>query len=295
MTDLRCAPASRERCESGVATASTVRAFLVLQQEGSWGRDALQDSALPADVAAWLRRMARETGVRPLLVRRHARAVDDSVTVMAAFADPRDPWLETERFADVSEVMDLDLAALATGTSVGLARDQRPAFLTCTHGSHDACCAVEGRPVASALAASHPELAWECSHIGGDRFAGNLLVLPHGLYYGRVDATSAPSIADAHLSGRLDMAHLRGRSGHSFAIQAAEHHVRTHLGLDGIDDLVLVGRRRDGDDVTARFRIADRTWDVTVRPRLGDVATLTCRAPRASRPRHHELVDIRPA
>ena len=33
---------------------------------------------------------------------------------------------------------------------------------------------------------------WEVSHIGGDRFAANLLVLPEGLYYGRVVAGRPP-------------------------------------------------------------------------------------------------------
>src|SRR4029453_5830608 len=62
-------------------------------------------------------------------------------------------------------------------------------------GRHGACCAERGRPVAAALAQAHPEETWEVSHIGGDRFAGNLLVLPNGLYYGRLDpgpALAAP-------------------------------------------------------------------------------------------------------
>lgn len=295
MTDPRCALASLRREESAIGTASTVRSYLVVQQEGSWGRDALVDSALPADVATWLRRASRETGVRPLLVRRHRRADGDGVVVFAAHAHPRHPWLESARLDDVAAITDLDPAVLARGESVGLPRRDDPVLLTCTHGSHDVCCAVEGRPVAAALADSHPDLSWECSHLGGDRFAGNLLILPHGLYYGRVDAGSAPAIAAAHLAGRLDLAHLRGRSGYPFAVQAAEHHLRTHLDLDGLDDLVLVGRSSDDGVVTARFRVADRTWEVAVRPMLGDPSDLTCRAPRPNRARHHALVDVRPA
>lgn len=295
MTDPRCALASLRRDESAVGTASTVRAFLVVQQEGSWGTDALVDSALPVPVAAWLRGAARDHGVRPLLVRRHRRADPAGISVFAAWADPHDPWLESARLDDVTAITDLDPAALARGQSVGLDRHVDPILLTCTHGSHDPCCAVEGRPVAHALADSHPDLAWECSHVGGDRFAGNLLVLPDGLYYGRVDADTAAPIAARHLSGRLDLAHLRGRSGYSFAAQAAEHHLRTHLDLDGLHDLTLVGQRRHDDVVTVRFEVAERAWDVTVRPALGEASRLTCRAPRSSRPRHHALVELRPA
>ena len=46
-----------------------------------------------------------------------------------------------------------------------------------------------------ALAAAYPEETWECSHLGGDRFAGTMNLLPHGLSYGRVPAGRAPAVA----------------------------------------------------------------------------------------------------
>ena len=91
---------------------------------------------------------------------------------------------------DIHEVHDLDVEALGAGRSPGLTPHAGPGLRVCTHGRHDTCCAERGRPVAAALAAAHPELTWEVSHIGGDRFAANALVLPHGLYYGRLDADS---------------------------------------------------------------------------------------------------------
>src|SRR5690606_7696048 len=114
---------------------------------------------------------------------------------------------------DIHEVLDLDLAALGAGRSPGLTRVDDSLFCVCTHGRHDACCAERGRPVAAALEAAHPEQTWEVSHIGGDRFAANMVVLPHGLYYGRLDAVSALGVAGTHLAGGLDLDHLRGRSG----------------------------------------------------------------------------------
>ncbi|MBY5162967.1 sucrase ferredoxin [Salsipaludibacter albus] len=294
MSDPRCALASRQRDEAAFGTASTVRAFLLVQQEGAWGQDALEDSALPDDVAAWLRTTSRATGVRPLLIRRHGRAAEHGVRVFAAYAHHREPWLETGLLDDVGEVTGLDLAALADGRSTGLARTEAPVVLTCTHGSHDLCCAVEGRPVATALAASHPDLSWECSHLGGDRFAGNVLLLPRGLSYGRVGPDLAPAIVDGHLAGRVDRDHLRGRSGWPFAVQAAAHHLRAHLDVDGIDDLLLTGARRDDHVVTATFTVAERAWTVAVRAEHGPEAVLTCRSPRPNRPLHHALVEVRP-
>ena len=133
-----------------------------------------------------------------------------------------------------------------------------PVFAVCTHGRHDTCCAERGRPVAAALAAAHPDLTWEVSHIGGDRFAANALVLPHGLYYGRLDEDSVVGMADAHLDGRLSLEHLRGRSGLGTALQYAEDALRRHLDERGIDAVRFVSRSQEDGTVTAVFAAAGR-------------------------------------
>ena len=79
-----------------------------------------------------------------------------------------------------------------------------PLFLVCTHGKHDPCCARYGRPLYEALRDElEPDRVWQVSHVGGDRFAGNLVCLPEGLYYGRVDRETAGSVLDEHLARRI--------------------------------------------------------------------------------------------
>jgi (2Fe-2S) ferredoxin len=88
--------------------------------------------------------------------------------------------------------------------------DREPLLLVCAHGLHDTCCAVRGRPVAAILATRWPNATWECTHLGGDRFAPNVLVLPDGTYYGALDAELAVGAIEQHLAGRLAVDHLRG-------------------------------------------------------------------------------------
>jgi hypothetical protein len=78
---------------------------------------------------------------------------------------------------------------------------------------------------------------YECSHLGGHRFAANVLVLPDGLCFGRLDARSAPALAGELEAGRLPLEHLRGRSGLAPEEQASEILIRRELGLTGLDDL----------------------------------------------------------
>lgn len=292
--DFRCARESVLRDEPVAGTASTVRAFLLLEHAGPWGVDALRDARLPDGLGPRLAARAAEARVRVLLVRRPGRRpARGHSTVFAAFAHPDRPWLERGDLADPSDVLDLDLGALRDGRSPGLTRTDDPAYCVCTHGRHDACCAERGRPVAAALALAHPEATWEVSHIGGDRFAGNLLVLPDGLYYGRLDPVTALSVVGHHRAGHLDLDHLRGRSGLPMPVQAAEVALRRELGETRTDALRLVGRSVAGPDTEAVFAVGGAAYAVTVRTSPGDEPVqLTCRAAREQPAPQHELVSV---
>ncbi|WUS93748.1 sucrase ferredoxin [Kribbella sp. NBC_00709] len=113
-----------------------------------------------------------------------------------------------------------------------------PVYLVCTHGRHDACCAVRGRPVAAALAAAHRERTWECSHIGGDRFAANVVVLPHGLFYGHVPPTRAIELARRHDEGVVVPDLLRGSGAFIPPVQAAQHFARAAGHSLAVDNLL---------------------------------------------------------
>ena len=69
----RCATAALDRGDSIAGTASTVRSFLLVENPGPWGVDAVRDSRLPSEVKAELRERAARAKVRPLLIRRQPR------------------------------------------------------------------------------------------------------------------------------------------------------------------------------------------------------------------------------
>jgi hypothetical protein len=292
---FRCAAASVLRDEPVTGTATHVRTWLLLEHTGPWGADALRDARLPEGLGAALQQRARTHRAKVLLIRRFSSKPDgDGVRVFAAYADPVRPRLESGTLSDEREVLDLDLGALRRGGSTGLAPYDGSLFGVCTNGRHDACCAEKGRPVAQALDRAHPEETWEISHIGGDRFAANMVVLPHGLYYGRLDPPSAIAVAGSHLAGELDLDHLRGRASYPMAVQAAEAFLRRELGATRERDLVLVRSAVDADVTTAGFTVTGATYDVTVRTtRDPDTSTqLTCKARRANPVPVHELLMI---
>ncbi|WP_193608176.1 sucrase ferredoxin [Nocardioides lijunqiniae] len=291
---FRCSVASGLRDEPVGGTASTVRAFLLLEHPGPWGVDALRDARLPDGLGDAVARAAAAARVRPLLVRRPDRRThQDGMRVFAAFAHPSRSWLETTVLPDPHQLLDLDLAALGAGRSPGLTPYDGPLLCVCTHGRHDACCAEQGRPVVAALAAAHPEETWEVSHIGGDRFAGNMLVLPHGLYYGRLDPVSSLAVAGGLAAGELELDHLRGRSSYAMPVQFAEIALRRQIGETRDDAVRLVSRRVEDGVTDVVFAAGGAQWAVSVRTAPGaDLVQLTCKATRDNPVPGHELLGI---
>ncbi|MFL5796746.1 MAG: sucrase ferredoxin [Actinomycetota bacterium] len=280
----RCSATSRELREALLGTASTVVNWLLVEQPGAWGRSAMEHSRLPEPVAAHLR---RQSGVRVVLIRRHGRHVPDGIQVYAAHAGRRRRWLEHAHLPGPEALLEVDLSPLRQGRPLGIGTEQRePLYLVCTHGRHDPCCSERGRPVAGILERRFGDRVWEVSHIGGDRFAPNVVCLPAGVYLGRVDPEEAVGVIERFEDGRIDLAHYRGRCAYDFPTQAAETFLRERLGADGLDEVVLERRRRFAEGgVEAVFRTPDglQTLRVTV-DHPGPPRPITCRTPEAVPP-----------
>ena len=276
-----CTDGALARGDRLAGTASRVDRWLLVEHPGPWGPPALPTSRLPADEASHLVDLARDAGARLLLLRRPRRSTVGGRWIYQV--DSR-PGSESVLASIRPELRDLDLADDAWSEVTA------PLLLVCTHGRHDRCCAVRGRPVAEALLAARPDDTWECSHVGGDRFAANLLVLPAGLYFGQLSAPEALDVVSALAGGRLPLDRLRGRSTASTVAQAAEHYARTVLGRDRLDDLLPGRPERATELAEGRWRVVLRGGsgqpdvEVVVRAVRRPPALLTCAATQA-RPR----------
>lgn len=290
----RCRLRSRALDESLHGTASTVRSWVLLEEPGPWGAEALRDSRLDPDLTARLTDLAARLRLRVVLIRRAVRqAASASRACFLARTEAGGEWVQQVTLDAPGEVLDLDLDALAAGRSPGLQPVTDPLYLVCTQGRHDPCCAEQGRPVVQALAERFPDRTWEVSHIGGDRFAANVLVLPHGIYYGRVPREAATALAEACERGEIEPEYLRGRCGYGFATQAAECLLRKQTGIRAVNGLELVRSRRDGDETEATFASSGGHYRVRVRTVAAHPhRPLTCTAERAAAPPEHRLVEL---
>lgn len=277
MNPAHCATAARRRDDPLVGTAAPARRWLLVEYSAGWATHALQSPLIPPRVGSRLEALARSRGDRVLLIRRHGRRRWGGPQAWAVVDhDGRQQWGTWEAGAD------LEHAADAFAGDVVRSGPQHPLLLVCAHGRHDTCCALRGRPVAEALAEYWPETTWECSHVGGDRFAANLVLLPDGACYGNLSANSAVPVVESHLAGTVTPAHLRGLSTEPPAVQAAIVAAHEQLGPGGARDLVGDGATAVGADVW-RVRLLGRgglpaVVEATVSRERRPPAKLTCRA-----------------
>ncbi len=173
---FRCATSARGRGDPLAGSAAPARRWLLIEHPGPWNEQAMRSRPLDSAAGQSLAAAASGAGARILLIRRPSRARGDVEKVWAVV----DHAQEATTWGRWGAPEDLLEAKEGLAGHIEPRGEQGPLFLVCVHGRRDVCCAVRGRPVARVLAARWPRQTWECSHLGGDRFAANVLVVPDG-------------------------------------------------------------------------------------------------------------------
>jgi hypothetical protein len=287
----RCAARADLRGDHMLGTAFPAARLLLVEQPFPWGPEGLRTSRFASATALALEARGRAEGVRVQAIRRPGRSRHRAHRRWA-IVDTRDE-ARTVRWGEFAH--DAELLELPLDGSLG-DPDPGPLYLTCTHGKHDPCCAQRGRPVAAALAAVRPGRVWQASHLGGCRFAPNVLVLPLGLVYGRVLPSAAADFVAAAEAGEVIGPLLRGRIGIPPAAQAAIGFAHEQLKLARYRDVCLVSTTPvDSATVLVRVISPHGLFDVTVKRQRVDAAGLTCGAPGPSWFVAHHPVGLEPA
>ncbi|WP_026246854.1 MULTISPECIES: sucrase ferredoxin [unclassified Streptomyces] len=286
-----CADAARLRNDSLAGTAPYGSIWILVEYRGGWPPNGFDGLPLEPGTKKLVFSAAQAVRARILLIRRHGRRPSDGPRRWAVLRHGSDgahrqTWGTWER--------DEDLAAIAEALAAPGEPSARPVVLVCAHGMHDACCAVRGRPVGRALSERWPDLVWECTHVGGDRFAANVVVVPDGVYYGNLDAASSVTAVEEHLADRVHADHLRGYTNLFPPQQTAVAALLSRFGPAGRHHYVVEETTRDGDrwHVRVLSRAYDAVYDVEVRSHRTPPRQLTCRGVSVSSTVVHEALSI---
>lgn len=243
-------------------TADPVDVWLLLEYRSAWRAKTVIDNDLSADVAHWFASLpdvlaAEGLKARPQFIRQ-PELESRLLRLMVACADGlfefTAPGYDELRRVDVANVV-------ANPDDYAERRIVEPRYLVCTNGQRDLCCARFGLPIYHTLRERFGARVWQTTHLGGHRFAPNLLVLPQSALYGRVNDETLDDLLSDTEAGVLHAPLLRGRHGYAQPAQVAEAHLLEHFGgswlLDDIaasDEGWKVSFTRGAD--TAQLHIA---------------------------------------
>jgi hypothetical protein len=250
----------QNRHEPMIGTADQVDVWVLLEYRPAFKARAVEESSLGPAARGWLERTlaalaAQGLRARPQLVRQPEIDSDETRLLVGL---PGALVRFSGRGYDFLGSVDLAEVVADPGA---FAMVDRPQYFVCTNGQRDVCCARFGLPVYAGLRERVGGRAWQITHLGGHRFAPNVLTLPQGTVYGRVAVDDLDGLVAAVESDQLVFANLRGRAWYPPPVQAAE-------ALSGRSDLTYV--RMDGNESAATVLFTGAGGERRVRVRRAE-------------------------
>ena len=239
-----CCEVAQEQESSLIGSAVNVDVWLLIEYAYAWKPKALEDNLLPTGVLNNIEALTQQFAAMQLKLR--VQFVKQAATQLHSprvfFADGRDGhWrLQSTHLSDYDAWPELEASALLDARVEGFTTLQSEIYLVCTNGQRDVCCARFGRPLYTELHREYGDRIWQTTHIGGHRYAPNLLCLPSGYVYGYVSPGAGSDLVLNHDRGVLDVPRLRGRSHYAPHVQAAEIFARKTHEVDGMLDISCV-------------------------------------------------------
>ena len=296
-TPYYCALASQTAGEGVYGTAVNADIWLLIENSEPWGRNAVKDSSMPKMVKDHLAELARTSRrIRVQLIKQGSRTKFPR-QVFVGFTRQHGSYLLSSQIASYEDLLQLKAEdLLERRVALENRRVETPLFLVCTHGVHDKCCAKFGFATYKVMREIASGNVWQTSHVGGDRFASNVISFPSGVYYGHVNDDDAYAIIDAETQDEIYLERYRGRTCFGSHGQIAEYFVRSESGIREVEALrrEWVKPNEDRTEWVGLFTSADgKTQHVVVfeERRSTLKALLTCHATEEKSPLNYRLLE----
>lgn len=224
-------------------TAPQASTWWLVEVPGAWGKQAVAECRVPG-VAA----LRSDADRRVLLVRRPGRhPAQPRQEVVRVWSAPGSGGTLRQLLVPVDQLADADANRDSLRWDVE-PDSSAPRLLICTNAARDACCGLEGRALLRDLVGVAG--VWECSHLGGHRFAATALQVRQGMVYGRLTPEAARDIAASDQVDPRWAAFLRGCPALSPELQATQVEVLRSVGRMPS----MVGALSDG---SIEYRVGD--------------------------------------
>lgn len=238
-SDQTCFDDSLQSSEHLFGTVPNVNFWILIEYKDSWEKKAFNNCNIDADVKSVIRKLAgRYTKSRIQLIK-NGYSNKDHIKLYIAITTETQKELFEFKIASYRDILEIDFNNELSDSTL----KTDPVLLICTHGSYDNCCGEKGLELFNHITKDEKDFeVWKTTHLGGHRFAANLLILPDGIYYGRINKQNYDKIRKSHRSNHLEINMLRGRCFYTAGVQAAEYYLRSKLDYTDHDNIILISQ-----------------------------------------------------
>ena len=232
-----CRDSSSSAGEHLYGTVPRVEHWFLLEYRDHWAKEFLDNSSVPDDVKKELNELLRKFPRSRLQLIKSDEKESSDISFYYINSSEFKPKCHKFTLRDYGDIPKLGLQGLIeNGDIVDSATDEKLA-LVCTHGAYDSCCGKYGVHIYEQLKEVKELTVWKSTHVGSHRFSANVVLLPEGIYYGRVGTDNLGEIVETHLRGEIYLDCFRGRSCYSQPSQVCDFFLRRELKKYGIFDI----------------------------------------------------------
>jgi hypothetical protein len=245
-TPFFCSELTREAGTQQIGSAQVAKLWFLVEYPRPYGAQAIDDFWRDEFAGVHHTALSSYPESRFQLIKRKESEQKGNCKLFVGVADELQPRLYEFHLSTYHDLLTFDVPALLAGDAqYESARRREPLFLVCTNGKRDQCCARYGVVFYNEMRKRVGDDLWQCSHIGGHRFAATMISFPYGVYYGQVSPSEAQTIIELTQRGGVYYEKMRGRACYSRESQVAEYYLR-----DETEERSLVA-----------FRLSDITKD----------------------------------
>jgi hypothetical protein len=231
-----CCQFSQNAGENLFASVKRNRVWFLLEYPYLWGEKAFEESDLDEPVKDYLDGLLNQTPDSKLLfIKNQDSLFSEEINFFVGISAEINPRLYRFQVDDYSDLLSIDLARLLSGKNTYNEKQvTEPVFLVCTNGKRDPCCAKFGLEVYNQLTEYVGGSVWQSTHVGGHRFAANVVCFPHAIYYGRFNVDEAKILLETYPRSIL-LDKYRGRACYTPEVQAADYYLRDYTNESDMD------------------------------------------------------------
>jgi len=261
---ISCKESSGAAGEHLYGTAPRVDHWFLLEYPEHWEKDSLEMSSIPEEVKTELNKCLKSLKNSRLQFIKKDDHKNGAVNFYYIKSSEFEPKSYHFLFNNYEELLELNLMSLIEKGDIRDSETDEKIVLICTHGAYDSCCGKYGVPVYKEIQKNRDLTVWKSTHVGAHRFSANMVMLPEGIYYGRVGNENGRDIIESHLKGEIRLDNFRGRCCYSQPSQVSDYFLRKQIDKYGIYEIRWEFEKDRDDYIAVEFKLENENLGYSV-------------------------------